>query len=57
MNISQFAGLGLVLIIIAPVILLIGIILVCFQKTRKAGLIILLAAVVIELVGLSICSF
>lgn len=48
---------GLILLILAPVAFLVGLILVCFQTTQKAGLITILSAIASALIGYSMCSF
>ena len=48
--------LGLLLLIVGVIAFFTGIVLVCFQKTQKAGLIVLLSGLASIIIGFSVCS-
>jgi len=48
--------LGLLLLIVGVIAFFTGIILVCFQNTQKAGLIVLLSGLASIIIGFSVCS-
>lgn len=50
-------GFGLFLLFIGVIAFLVGIILVCFESIRKAGLIVLLTGLFMIIVGFSVCSY
>ncbi len=49
-------SLGLFLIVAGVIAFFVGIVLVCFESLRKAGLIVLLTGIAMFIIGFSVCS-
>ncbi|MFZ1528967.1 MAG: hypothetical protein WAT19_09470 [Ferruginibacter sp.] len=53
---NKWAGVGLLLILLAAIYLVVGVILIFFEKTRHVAKALLLSAGIILLIGASICG-
>lgn len=49
-------SLGLFLIVAGVIAFLVGLVLVCIESLRKAGLIVLLTGIAMFIIGFSVCS-